>query len=306
MKDVARLFDYFKDAFHLNVENRKLYMPQIILILVKTCIFLAFGIFIYQVIVSFEYTGFSENVIKDAVFGLAWWIAGMILLGIIGGIVIEAGLFNMYRVCIYERELRSGEFFEGVRKNFLKFLLADFIMLIVWLLIFIPYIIIGVLSLLTGFVLIPLMISVFTIMWKVSMAVDDVFVIEGFKRGFHFAVEHFIPLSVLVIIRESFLNLGNGSWKSNSRSSSSNSSSNFMDDLPIDIEPPDITVHQGYLKALPYIKIGFYVMLPVISIAVIVGSLVRMVFQIFFGLASFIMYADNVSKPDERSSWEVE
>jgi hypothetical protein len=66
-----------------------------------------------------------------------------------------------------------------------------------------------------------------------------------------------------------------------------------MDDLPGDFNPGDIPFNQGYMEALPYIKIGFYIMLPVISIAIIVGSLVRMVFQIFFGLTSFVMYMDN-------------
>ena len=294
MKDIAKLFDYFKEAFHLNVENRRLYMPQMVLIFIRTCLYLAFGVFLYQVVVSFGFTGFGREVLKDAFLSIAWWIGGMIIFSIVASIVLEAGLFNMYKVCLHEKQLIGGEFIEGVRKNFIRFLLADLIMLVLWLLILVPYIIIGVLSLLTGFVLIPLMISVFTIMWKVSMVVEDVFVIEGFKKGFHFAVDHFIPLSVLVIIRGSFLSIGNGSYNSSSgNGSSTNTSSKFMDDLPGDFNPGDIPFNQGYMEALPYIKIGFYIMLPVISIAIIVGSLVRMVFQIFFGLTSFVMYMDN-------------
>ncbi len=294
MKNIVKLFDYFKQAFHLNVENKRLYMPQIVLILIKTCLYLFFGIFLYQVMVSFGQTGFSEILIRNALFGMGGWIIGMVVFTILAGIVLEAGLYNMYKVCIFDKELISGEFFQGVRKNFFKFLITDIIMVIFWLLLLIPYIIVGVLSLLTGFVLIPLIVTIFTIMWKVSMVVEDIFVIEGLKRGFHFAVDNFIPLGLLVIIRESFLNIGNGSWRSNSSSGdSSESASGFMEDLPVDIKPPEFSVREGYVKALPYIRMGFYILLPVISIAIIVGSLVRMVFQIFFGLASFIMYVDN-------------
>lgn len=294
MKDITKLFDYFKEAFHLNRENRRLYMPQMVLIFIKTCLYLAFGLFLYKLVVSFEYRGFGKEVLEDIFLNMAWWIGGMIIFSIVASIVFEAGLFNMYKVCIYKKQFMGGEFVEGVRKNFIRFLLADFIMLLVWLLILVPYIIVGVLSLLIGFVLIPLMISVFTIMWKVSMVVEDIFVIEGFKKGFHFAVEHFIPLSVLVIIRGSFLSIGNASYNSNSgNGSTTNTSPKFMDDFLGDFNPRYIPFKRGYMEVLPYIKLGFYIMLPVISIAIIVGSLVRMVFQIFFGLTSFVMYINN-------------
>ena len=307
MKDITKLFDYFKRAFHLNTHNRRLYLPQIVLILINACLFIAFGIFIYRVMAGFRYSGFSEYIIIKALIDMAWWIGGWIVFGILSSVVLEAGIFNMYRVCIIDNELISGEFFQGVRKNFLRFFLADIIMLVVWLLILIPYIIVGFLSLMTGFVLIPLMISVFTTMWKVSMVVEDVFVIEGFKRGFHFAVDHFIPLSILVIIRESFLNFGNGSYNSSSSGKeSSSSSSKFFEDLPGDMDPSDIPFSKGYIEALPYIKMGFYILIPVVTVAIIVGSLVRMVFKIFFGLTSFVMYVDNANRHVDESSWEVE
>jgi hypothetical protein len=79
-----------------------------------------------------------------------------------------------------------------------------------------------------------------------------------------------------------------------------------MDDLPGDFNLGDIPFKQVYMEALPYIKIGFYIMLPLISISIIVGSLVRMVFQIFFGLTSFVMYMDKGKPATHDMFSEVE
>ncbi len=315
MKGVAKLFDYFKLAFHLNNENRRLYLPQIVLIFLKAGLYLVFGVYLYRLMVSFGDSGFSWEIIKSSFKSLVWRIGGIILFANLAAIVVEAGLFNMYKICIQKGKYEYGAFSEGVRKNFIRFLLADFLMILAWVLMLIPYIIIGILSLFAGFVLIPLLISIFTIMWKTSMAVEDVFVIEGFKRGYRFAKKHFVPLSVFVIIKTAFLFMQSGGSGGGSGGSSANASNwdwgsknlppSITDKVPDGLKTADISFHEAYMKALPYAKIGFYLLIPIISIAIIVGSLVRMVFEIFFGLATFVMYIENTKEANDEAALGV-
>ena len=308
MKNIAKLFDYFKLAFHLNKQNKRLYLPQIVLILLQVVLYLALGVFLYKLAVSFGDRGFVKEVLWDSFINLAWWIGIVIVLSLIASIVIESGLYNMYSRCIKEGQLEEGAFSQGVSKYFLKFLLADILMLILWVIILIPYIIIGLLSLLTGFILIPLLISVFTIMWKVSMVVEDVAVIEGFRRGFRFAKKNFIPLSFLVMIMGAFTSQGGGgSFSTNSRNGdSSNDISTLKEKLPGDIDFPNIPFPESYMEALPYIKMGFYILIPVVGVAIIVNSLVLMIFKIFFGLSTFIMYIDSTKDIKDEVTLEVE
>jgi hypothetical protein len=317
MKGVAKLFDYFKLAFHLNNENRRLYLPQIVLIFLKAGLYLVFGVYLYRLMVSFGDSGFSWEIIKSSFKSLVWRIGGIILFASLAAIVVEAGLFNMYKICIQKGKYEYGAFSEGVRKNFIRFLLADFLMILAWMLMLIPYIIIGVLSLFAGFVLIPLLISIFTIMWKASMVVEDVFVIEGLKRGFRFAKRHFVSLSVLVILKAAFLSVqGGGSSGGGSASGSSANLSNwnwssqkygatFTDKAMDGFKISDMSFHEAYMQALSYIKIGFYILIPIVGIAIIVASLIRMVFEIFFGLATFIMYIENTKEASDEAALGV-
>ncbi len=71
------------------------------------------------------------------------------------------------------------------------------------------------------------------------------------------------------------------------------------------MENGDMSFLQWYSDILPYIKIGFYILIPIVSIAVILGSLVGMVFQIFFGLSIFIMYFENEVEENEELLEEV-
>jgi len=315
MNEIAKLFDYFKRAFQVNKNNRGLYLPQITLILVKACYYLAFGIFLYQLTIGIGDMGFEATTFKEVFFSMAWWIGGMIVVGGLGSMVVEAGLFNMYKVSINDELIDSNIFFEGVRKYFIRILLANILMMIFWVAFAIPYFIISVFTLLAGFILIPLLITVFTTMWKVSMVIEDLTVIEGLKRGIRFSTKHFVPLSALVIIKQAFLssqagssgNANAGNWDS------SNNISKVTDNSPVDLDTVHFSFNDVYAQALPYIKTGFYILIPVVSIAIIIASMVRMVFEIFFELSIFVMYIEKskeaelepIAEPNAEAIMEV-
>lgn len=302
MRDISNLFDYFKRAFHLNKENKELYMPQVALILVKAAMFIAFGVILYGLAVDVGEVGFDVDALIEYGKSIAWWAAGLLFITIIGGLVVESGLYNMYKVCLNSENLNMTVFTDGVGKYFIRMLLASLLMIIFWIILLIPYIIFGVLTLMAGFVLVPVLISIFTAMWKVSMVMDDKGVIESLKSSISFAKENFKPLGALVIIKSAFLSSAGGSGNGSSGNwGSSNDVSNVSSPGQMDTGFTFADFQEGYAIALPYIKTGFYIAIPVITTAIIVGSLIKMVFEIFFNLSFFVMYTD---KPDELEPFE--
>jgi len=311
MDKVLKIFDYFKLAFSVNVNNRKLYKPQIALIILKTCFYVIGGLFLYRFFLAVDRLGFSEELLWGTFLKMFGLTLVSVFTYLLLSIVVESGLYNMYKSCVNQGAIQEGDFQTGVKKYFWRFLLVDVLMIVFWILAVIPYLIVGVVTLFAGFVLVPVLIQIFTSMWKVSMVMEDVKVIDGLKRAFKFANINFLPLSVLIIIRNSFSSISKGSGGKGG-SSSSNPSTNFnnWDSVPEDIGNDiatsfDTSFYQWYDKAFPFVKAGFIILIPVISIAVLISSLIKMVFQIFFSLSLFIMYHEITNHELQNDSKEV-
>lgn len=307
MKQIACLFEYFKLAFAINKENKGLYKPQIILIMLKTCLVVVTGVVVYDYVMLVEV---ADMITEEMIFAKVFSTAGLFLVIFIASILVkiafEAGLYNMYKDCIKDGSIAVDSFANGVKRYFAKFLIADILMFIAWIIMLIPYVIVGFVTMFAGFIIIPILISIFTAMWKVSIVMDEASVIESLKKGFSFAKLNFWPLSFLIIIKNSFANIASGGGSgsasnnmSNFNSNSSNMNSNsfnsgdfnaeFVDKIP-DVSSsfdPSLDVF------LSYIKLGFFILIPVISIAVVISSLVKMIFDVFFSLSIFVMYAEN-------------
>lgn len=307
MKQIACLFEYFKLALAINKENKGLYKPQIILILLKTCLVIVTGVVVYNYVTLLSVV---DTITEEMIFAKIFSTAGLYLVIFIASIFVkiafEAGLYNMYKDCIKDGSLRSDSFSSGVKAYFGKFLLADILMLLAWILMLIPYVIIGFVTMFAGFILIPIIISIFTAMWKVSIVMDESGVVEAFKKGFIFAKVNFWPLSFLIIIRNSFANIANGGGSSggsnisnfNSNSSQMNgngfnggdfANTDFVDKIPFIGNNFNPTME----AVIGYIRLGFFILIPVISIAVVISSLIKMVFDVFFSLSIFVMYTEN-------------
>lgn len=310
MKRVVLIFDYFKRAFSLNKTNKALYQPQIALILLKTCLLIIYAIILYKIMVSMGNASFSFEVLWDIILKSTGWLIIVIILQSLASIVVEAGLYNMYKSCILNEHVESGVFQEGVMKYFFRFLSADMLMILIWIILLIPYIIIGILTLAAGFVIIPLLFVVFTTMWKVIIVMEEAKLFESLQRSINFAKVNFLPLSVLVIIQKAFSALaGGGSGGSASsnvgtwrQSANSGQTTTKITDA---FENTKLSFEQWYPDFLSYFKTGLYIAIPVISIAVIVSSLVKMVFKIFFSLSVFVMYFENKTYNNPVMSKEV-
>ncbi len=301
MNNIGKLFDYFKKAFHINKQNKGLYMPQMVFIVLKAIMFVGVGVFLFNFVTNIDEMAYMDKALIQTFVGFAWWMVALVLVGVFGSMIVEAGLFNMYKMTLIGENVNSTVFYEGVRKYIVKILLANLLTFAFWILFLIPYVIIGVLTLLSGFIVIPLLITVFTTMWKVSIVIEELGVIQGLKQSIRFAKANFKPLTVLVIIQQAFIASGyKGSGGSGSSGNTGTGNLGNLENMPDVMHGSSSTVynteiefHQMYQEALPFIKTGMYILIPVINIAIVVSSLVKMVFEIFFQLTIFIMYVEN-------------
>lgn len=294
MEKIALIFDYMKKAFRLNADNKGLYRPIVLLILLKATFFIIFGVMLYNFTLSLE------DAILDweffANFGIKT-VGGLLLMMVvvgIGSLIVEAGLYNMYRFVLEEGPLQQGVFSYGIRKYFWKFLFVNILVFIFWLLILIPYIIVGFVTLFIGFVLVPLIVSVFTIMWKIIIVVDGLGIMDSLKKSIRFAKQNFVPLTALIIIKQAFSAFGSGGGSTGGNSSKfiNDSRNEFMPVEGIENINPDAAFREFFTEALPFIKAAFYIMIPVITIAIVITSLIKMVFEVFFNLTLFVMYME--------------
>lgn len=298
MEKIYLIFDYFKEAFHMNKDNKKIYGPQIALIILKTLTVIVCGLIIYSYIGSDKFMDYDASKWFFFVITSLLWL-GLLLLGLgIISLIVESGLYNMYKKCVINNELAPGDFKEGVKKYFFKFLLGDILVAVAWIVICIPYLIVGVITLTIGLAVIPLIANIFLTMWKVSIVMKDNDVITAFKDSFSFAKRNFLALTVLQLIHWAFVKGATTSGGFNSYYSFTNPSS------PANSVPGKYSSFNGpsMEDVVKVAKIICAILIPVISIATFVASIITMIFEVFFSLVIFIAY---IKKFESENTLEV-
>ncbi|MTI47040.1 MAG: hypothetical protein FH761_04330 [Firmicutes bacterium] len=281
MRKSYLIFDYFKEAFHINKKNKKIYLPQLALIGFKSLTIILAGIFLYSFIKKELFILYDFNRVMGLISNFGIKIVIVFLAYGIVSVIIESGLYNMYKELILTKGLTKGTFWTGVKKYALKFLLGKILVLIGWIIIIPFYLILGVATLLIGLTLIPIIISVFLSMWKTSLVMNDHGVIAAFRDSFGFAKRNFFPLSLLQIIHWAFVHRNSGSLNSQSNFS------NFSNKPSIDLD-----------FAINATKVLIAGLIPFITISTIVTSFIRMVFEVFFSLVIFITYKNDFKNFD--------
>ncbi|MGE4283085.1 MAG: hypothetical protein AB7G87_05120, partial [Clostridia bacterium] len=216
MKSVYHIFAYFKKAFHINRENKALYWPQIALIIIKLFMMAGIGVGLYLWLGKEEVIELLAGKINimhylSKFFSAAIGILAMVILYIILSRIVEAGLYNLYKKSVMLLELEAEDFWEGVRKYFLKFVFGDLLIFAAWILLLPIYLLAGVATISIGFTVIPMIINIFLTMWKVSVVMNDSPLFIAFGDSMKFAKRHFFPLAVLQLIHWSFIKIGGGS-----------------------------------------------------------------------------------------------
>ncbi|HYE11766.1 MAG TPA: hypothetical protein VEF53_16495, partial [Patescibacteria group bacterium] len=207
MNRLLLIFDYFKEAFHINKQNKALYKPQIALIAVDVLIILLVGISVYswigiENIRTLTEMGSSE--ILGFVLNQGFKVIAIILAYALISVILEAGLLNMYKKAVTQGYTEPGDFREGLSKYFVKLLLGKLLIFLCYIPALPFYLLIGIITLTVGLAVIPIVVGVFLTMWKVSLVMNDVGIIEALKDSFQFAKRNFMPLTVLQIIHWAF------------------------------------------------------------------------------------------------------
>lgn len=306
---ILKLFDYFKDAYRINTHHKELYRPQVIFILLKGLLVFITSLTFIRI---FEDMALLPNLQFDKFFSILWnefkglplmmTLTTMVVL-LFGSTFVESGLYHMYYK-LTTHDTNNGHFSYGASKYFLRFLGANLLIILFWLLAFIPYLIVGAVTLTAGFVLLPIIVGVFLSVWKVSMVSDNKSISDAIGDSMRFGKKHFIPMSVLLIIRSSLTSMGGGSSSGSSYqyNAANNTGTSTGDlDLPLNNMPN----FSGPVESLSdfdpigFIKIFLIIIASVVSIAIVVSALVHMIFEVFFGLTFTVIYVDDWALEEE-------
>lgn len=302
------IFDYFKEAFHINRDNKVLYRPQIELILLRSLAVLLVGAYLYSWVTKPDNLSAISNGDFSFLFtGIGIFIGLIILFVILLGIlslVVEAGLLNMYKTSVLSGKASMDTFWEGVSKYFFKLIAGYLLIMVGMLALFLGFVIVSIFTLGIGFIIvlmfstiIAILIQLFLSMWKVSLVMDDTGVVDAFKASFSFAKKYLWPLLVFQIIHWSFSG-GTRSLGSNFNFPSSSSNRERTSDIipPEGREfiPNKDEIINNVSKAL---KIGIAIAVPAITVITAVAALISMIFEVFFSLSLFIAYKYKFTQP---------
>lgn len=305
MNKFVLIFDYFKEAFHINKKNKSLYMPQIALIVVNVFITLFVGIGVYNWVNVGEITSLTSmgpDQIIRFMFNQGFKLVAIMLAYALISVVVESGLLNMYKKAVTQGYIEAGTFKEGLSKYFFKLLLGHILIILCYIPILPFYLILGIVTLTVGLTIIPMVIAVFLTMWKISLVMNDTGIFDAIKDSFRFAKRNFVPLAVLQVIHWAFANgaSGGGSGGGGNISNISNFNNDLNQGLGNEAIPmPDMT------EAIRVIKIIIAIFIPIISIVIITVSIIAMIFEVFFSLTLFVAYK-NGFKIEEKQIAQLE
>ena len=300
MNKIVLIFDYFKEAFHINKKNKSLYKPQIALIAVRVFLMLLVGIGVYRWVGVGNITSITamrSNQILGFLFSQGFKLLAIMLVYALISVIIESGLLNMYKKAVTQGHTESGDFKEGLSKYFLKLLLGEVLIILCYIPIFPIYLFLGIITLTVGLTVIPIVIGVFLTMWKISLVMNDTGIFAAAKDSFGFAKRNFIPLSVLQIIHWAFIHAASGG--SGGGSSNISNVNNFNNGFGEGIENEVVSM-PGMEEVIRIIKIVIAILLPIISIAIIAASIIVMIFEVFFSLTLFVAYKNNFKVEEKQ------
>ncbi|MDF1617146.1 hypothetical protein [Petrocella sp. FN5] len=300
---ILKLFDYFKIAFQLNLSNKQLYKPQIIFLVVRGLLIISSAFTLLSIgdkmihLTSMDFNRFI-SLFWSEFQGIPLILTLVTLLVmILGSTYVESGLYHMfYRA--YKDVLTDGDFLTGAGSYFLKFLGGNILIFIFWILALIPYLITGILTLTIGFTLIPILVSTFLLVWKASLVSDDSTLGNAFKKSYQFAKSNFIPTMSFVVFRNAMTSIASGGSGSGSNfSQTSNNANTFFQDMPSDFPIQGAPFSDFFFnyETLKFFVIGITTL---ITIGTIITGLIQMLFNIFFGLTTIVLYNEGWKQDD--------
>jgi len=294
---ILKLFDYFKIAFHLNLSNKQLYKPQIIFLMIRGLMIITSAFTLLSIgdkMIHLKTMDFERffSLFWSAFWGIPSLLIFITLLVMVLGLTyVESGLYHMFYKA-YKEELTVGDFSTGAGTYFFKFLGGNILILFFWFLALIPYFITGILTLTVGFTLIPILVSTFLLVWKASLVTDQTTLGGAFKKSYRFAKANFIPTMTFVIIKNAMTSIasgGGGGGGSSNIPQTTNNTNNFFQDMPSDFPSQDFPFSNDFFN-YDILKLFVIGITTLITVGTIITGLIQMLFNIFFGLTTIVLY----------------
>lgn len=305
LKKILRLFDYFKEAYRVNVNNKTLYKPQVIYALVKSALLLVLLVISSFLVESFlqasqSTTSYKEVFMSPAFIGLSIGTILSIILIALANSYVEAGLINMYVKAVAGTQVTMDDWKEGARNYFTKIFVGNLLINIFWFVALVPYIIVGFVTLGLGFTIIPVLVSALLLVWKIIVIKENLGPIDAMKKSVTFGRANLFPASVYVIIINTISGTSSGGAGGSNPASMSNVFNSSSSD-GIDSDTATI-IAESTISLIKWIMIGTSTY---ISIGVFVFQLVAIVLSVFFSLTTVILYLDNWSIDETSVEMEV-
>jgi len=300
---ILKIFDYFKVAFKLNTENKQLYKPQIFYLILRGVLLLLTGLSLLEI--SQSLFPFIGSVSATKFLSLFWnafkgtpllLVITSLLVLIFGSTYVEAGLYAMYDQ-INRGDTEDMVFASGANRYFFSFLLGNILIALIWIFLLVPYVIVGALTLTLGFVWVPIIINALLMVWKASIVTDKVGTIEAMSRSLSFGKRHFIPANVFIILQTALTKAsgsgGSGSSNTSNLQNSFNTGNNSMESMPFQAPDLDPLTSFNQLFNQGFISTAITVGAVLISLISVIVGMIQMIFEIFFGLTTLIIYQDD-------------
>ncbi|MCF8020246.1 MAG: hypothetical protein K9L62_12695 [Vallitaleaceae bacterium] len=296
---ILKLFDYFKIAFQLNLSNKQLYKPQIIFLVIRGILIIASAFTLLSIgdkmihLTTMDFERFTSLFWSEFRGIPSLLVVLTLLVMIFGSTYVESGLYHMFYKA-YKGELTAGDFSTGAGTYFFKFLGGNILIIFFWLLALIPYFITGILTLTVGFTLIPILVSTFLLVWKASLVSDGTTLGGAFKNSYRFAKANFIPTMSFVIIRNAMTSIasgggGGGGGGSSNIPQTTNNTNNIIQDMPSDFSSQDFPFLNDFFN-YDVLKLFVIGITTLITVGTIITGLIQMLFNIFFGLTTIVLY----------------
>ncbi len=204
----TQLLDYLKESFNLLVKNKQILMPIIFFILSRTAVAMIFVLSLLPTISNLneilKMIDTSRGAFAPELRPVLSQLTGLPLVAFIVLIIISTFGFTMLEAKLYINYAKiipkTPSQGKGLVRTFLAFLVANIIIMLSWIIIAIPYVLIGFLTLSLGFAVIPFLIDILLLYYKGIYVVSDKNIFSSLSESIRFAWKNIVISAILQLV----------------------------------------------------------------------------------------------------------
>ena len=206
------LMDDFKSALLTVDKYRGVFVPIFLKLIMQVIIGLILGVGVIVTVMSGIFAGNSDvegvGLALSIIIPVSILVVLVYLVYVLLWAIIEVGSIHLYRAALAHERPTKAHFVAGIKaylgKVFAGKLLIHFIVMItcpVWIVLYVVYmILIGIPTAGWGLFFLTFAIGAYFATWTIAIVHDDFSVMQGIKRSFKLARQHFKPMFIIILI----------------------------------------------------------------------------------------------------------